>query len=273
MSQSFKKHLATVKGQFSDQRLEALGLRPLLALLLLALALVALIGGVIGYNLGQQQGHHAATTAMKGEMGEALTPEMIQSLRLENDILKTETTTLTQERDISLNNVNLLRDEIEALKLNNAQLMQLNDVLSQEVVKDGGIPLGIVAAQIAALPENGYEYRFDVAMMSKDGKPKKLTPTLVLLNETSMVEVPIKPASYEVHGVAHIRGRFIMPEGFHPQQMKLTLSADGKKKEQLYDWRVGKVIDNAPSRLAEVSAISAHPIDNSSNSDSGDSGQ
>lgn len=226
---------------------------PILGVFLVGIVLVAIIAGSIGYKIGHGQGLHTASVVATDEKGGALTTEDIKAIRLENDILKTETATLTQERDISLNNLNLLKDEMETLKTSYLQLEQLNEVLAKVAIKEGGVPLGMLGAQIVALPDNAFEYRFDVAMLARDGRGKTLTPRLTLLNATSMVEIPLKPKSYEIEGVANIRGRFIMPEGFNPRQIRLTLSVDGKHLEQLYDWKVGKVTTSTPKMGDNVS--------------------
>ncbi|MDO5651612.1 MAG: hypothetical protein Q4G13_05705 [Moraxella sp.] len=241
---------------------EQSAIKQLLILFLLAVGLVALIAGVLGYKFGYRQGSHNAVLTVTDDKGIALTTTDIQALRLENDILKSEMATLVQERDISLNNLNLLRDELSTLKTSHLQLEQLNEILAQSVAKDGGIPLKVLAAQIAPLPENTFEYRFDVVMLGKDGQGKTLVPKLTLLNATSMADIPLEPSSYNLKGVANIRGRFVMPDGFTPKQMRLVLRVDDQKIEQLYNWRVGKVIDNAPTSLANAPATDNRPISN-----------
>lgn len=226
---------------------------PILGVFLVGIVLVAIVAGSIGYKIGHGQGLHAASVVAVDEKGEALTTDDIKAIRLQNDILKTETATLTQERDISLNNLNLLKDEMETLKVSYLQLEQLNEVLSKVAIKEGGVPLGMLGAQIVSLPDNAFEYRFDVAMLSRDGRGKTLTPKLTLLNATSMVEIPLKPATYTIQGVANIRGRFIMPDGFSPRQIRLKLTVDGKHLEQLYDWKVGKVMNSSPKLGDNVS--------------------
>ena len=108
-----------------------------------------------------------------------------------------------------------------------------------------------MASEIISLPNDTFEYRFDVSMLDISGKAVKMIPKLTLLNETSMVEVPLEPSSYDIRGVANIRGRFIMPEGFEPKQMKLELVAGNQKVQQLYNWQIGKIITNAPPSLAK----------------------
>lgn len=232
----------------------------LLVLFLLSIAVIALIAGVIGYKFGRYQGSNSAVLSISDSSGRALSITEIRSLKLENDILKSEMETLIQERDISLNNLNLLRDEMANLRTSNLQLEQLNETLFKAVALDGGIPLKVLAAQIAPLPENTYEYRFDVAMLAEDGQSKTLVPKLTLLNSTDMVTIPLTPSTYDLKGVANIRGRFVMPEGFTPKQIHLVLEVDGQKIDQRYNWRVGEVIANAPSSLADAPKIDHSPI-------------
>lgn len=210
----------------------------ILVLFLIALAFVAFIAGVIGYKIGHRQGAHQAAVVAINDDGKTLTTDDIKAIRLESEINKTELSTLMQERDISLNNLNLLREEMQALKQNQESLEKLNDVLMRAAVQEGGLPLKVLSSQILALPDNAYEYHFEVAMLSEDGQGKTLIPELTLLNSTSMVPIPLSPKSYDLNGIAKIEGRFIMPEEFSPSQMKLKLSVDGKNLEELYDWRV-----------------------------------
>ncbi len=254
---SFKKFKTTLTS------FQWVGIWQILALFLMALALTALIAGSIGYQIGHRQGHSSALSSVSDGSGGQLSPEEIQALRLENDILKTETQTLTQERDISINNLTLLRDETQTLKLTLLKTEQLNQLLTQEIAQKGGVPLKVLGAEIAALPEKGYEYRFDVALFTQDGQSRTLIPSMTLLNETSMVDVPLIPATYDIQGIAHVRGRFIMPDGFVPKQIKLKLVADTEETVQLYDWQVGKAIEGSPATLGEIGDIDTRPINNS----------
>jgi len=114
------------------------------------------------------------------------------------------------------------------------------------------------------LPENAFEYRFDVGMVDRSGQTKKLTPKLTLLDDVNMVEVPIEPASYDINGVARVRGRFIMPKDFKPKQIKVELAAAGQNIEQVYDWQEGERLDNLPYSLAETPNTDDRPIQDSS---------
>lgn len=73
-----------------------------------------------------------------------------------------------------------------------------------------------------------------------------------------MVEIPLKPSTYDVQGIARIRGRFVMPEEFEPKQIKIELTAGTEHTEQLYDWQVGKVI--GVNEGEDMSTLSDRPI-------------
>lgn len=128
------------------------------------------------------------------------------------------------------------------------------------MVEQGGVALKVIGSEIGSLPENTFEYRFDVAMIDVSGRSVRMVPRLTLLNATSMVEIPLEPSSYDINGVANIRGRFVMPEGFSPRQMKLELVAGDQKIQQLYDWQVGKIISDAPASLSEADGADNRPI-------------
>lgn len=210
----------------------------ILVLFLLALIVASLIMVFIGYQFGYRQGLHSTINNIKN------TTQMsadITTLSAENDRLKQELSTANQERDISRNNLDQLRGDYENIKKINLQLVQVNDLLKSAVAQYGGVALNIIGSEIISLPNNTFEYRFDVAMVDVSGKAVTMVPKLTLLNATSMVEIPLQPASYEIKGVANIHGRFIMPEGFEPKQIKIEMTAGTQKVRQLYNWQIGKL--------------------------------
>ncbi|STY79343.1 hypothetical protein [Moraxella catarrhalis] len=229
----------------------------ILALFLIALAVSALIVAVIGYKFGYRQGMHSVERTVLAKHDTAVN---VSELTAENVRLKQEMTTAIQERDISRSTLNNLRTDYDNLKTTNLQLEQVNELLKNAVAEQGGVALSIMASEIIALPNDTFEYRFDVSMLDISGKAVKMIPKLTLLNETSMVEIPLEPSSYDIRGVANIRGRFIMPDGFEPKQMKLELVAGNQKVQQLYNWQIGKIITNAPPSLAKMSNSSHRPI-------------
>lgn len=228
----------------------------ILALFLVALIFVSLIVAFIGYQFGHRQGYHNANVAQTNQETSADPSVLIAK----NAKLKEDIDIITKERDISLGNAQRLTEENKSLEDKNLQLTQVNNLLKASVASQGGVALKIIAAEIVSLPENTFEYRFDVAMIDVSGKAVRMIPTLRLLNATSMVEIPLDPSSYDIDGVAHIRGRFVMPEGFAPRQMKLELMAGNQKIQQLYNWRVGKVISNVQSSSSKIDRTNNRPI-------------
>ncbi|MEJ6069363.1 hypothetical protein MT378_16590, partial [Psychrobacter sp. 16-Bac2893] len=163
--------------------------------------------------------------------------------------------------EISLANLKELRENQQAIMVENRQVAQLNDLYAEIVSEKGGMPLQILGAKIEPLPENAFEYGFDIGMLASDGKAKRLNPTLTLLDDDDFVEVPLEPVSYTIEGVTRIRGRFTMPAGFKPLQIKLNLKAAGQEVEQLYDWKLGAKVDNMPLSLLDLPDVDESPIE------------
>ncbi len=228
----------------------------ILALFLAALIFTLLVVAFIGYQVGHRQGVHAAKDLKSDQAVSA----DVNTLAAENAKLKEDVDALTKERDISMGNLERLTEEQKALETKNLQLAQVNDLLKSSVAEQGGVALKVIGSEIGSLPENTFEYRFDVAMIDVSGRSVRMVPRLTLLNATSMVEIPLEPSSYDINGVANIRGRFVMPEGFSPRQMKLELVAGDQKIQQLYDWQVGKIISDAPASLSEADGTDNRPI-------------
>lgn len=233
-----------------------------LVLFVLAMVITAIVALMFGQKIGYQRGYHSSQAEIaQSADGESLTSEQVQALKLKNEILANDVATAKQELAISLTNLDELRETDESLKVANRQLKQVNKVFADYISDQGGMPLQVIGAKIEPLPENAFEYRFDVAMLSKDGSAKTLRPTLTLLNDDSLVEVPLEPKRYDINGVARIRGRFMMPKDFKPLQVKLTLSAGGQSSEQLYNWRLGSTIEDMPISLAELPEVDNNPVD------------
>ncbi|MDO5768179.1 MAG: hypothetical protein Q4P13_01630 [Psychrobacter sp.] len=234
-----------------------------LVLFVMAIMATAIVAVLLGHKIGYQRGAHSIQAkAAKSATGEALSAEQVEALKLKNEILANDVATAKQELAISLSNVDELRRDDETLKISNRQLEQVNEVFASYIASKGGLPLKVIGVKMAPLPENAFEYRFDVAMVSPDGSAKTLTPTLTLLNDDSLVEVPLDPKRYDINGVARIRGRFMMPEGFKPMQVKLTLKAGSQSIEQLYDWQLGSNVEDMPLSLAELPEVDENPVDN-----------
>lgn len=234
----------------------------LLALFVVVVLVTATVGLLFGHKLGYQRGFHSMQTETKQAMiNSSEATKELEKLRLSNKIATKQSATAKQELAISLANIKELRENQKELTVENRQLAQLNEAYAEIVVDQGGMPLKILGAKIKPLPENSFEYGFDVGMLSSDGQAKRLQPTLTLLNDNSLVEVPLDPAVYTIDGITRMRGRFTMPTGFRPLQVKLNLQAGGQKVEQLYNWSLGASVDNMPLSLLDLSEVDESPIE------------
>jgi len=232
-----------------------------LALFVVAVLVTAVVGLVFGHKLGYQRGFHSMETQAKQAIIDGTeATAALEDLRLSNKIATNQAATAKQELAISLANLNELRENQQALTVENRQVIQLNEVYADVISDKGGMPLQVLGAKIEPLPENAFEYGFDIGMLSSDGQAKRLRPTLTLLNNDDLVEVPLDPASYAIEGIVRIRGRFVMPSGFKPLQAKLSLQAGGQEMEQLYDWRLGDRVDNMLPSLLDLPEVDESPI-------------
>ncbi len=235
--------------------------RIVLALFGAVLLIVVLTVSNFVYKIAYEKGYDSSNKETKILTdGIEMNTEGVKSIQLENKVLKSETEAAKQERDISLNNLVEMRERVKKLQTSNAQLQQTIDIYGKNIMSRGGIPLQIIGAKIAPLPEGAYEYRFDILQLTKDGKVQELKPSIKLLTKTSFVSIPLEPSSYEIKGVARVRGRFVMPKGFTPSQMQLNLTAGSEELEQVYNWKLGKRTNNLPLSLAEIPDTDDSPI-------------
>ncbi len=226
-----------------------------------SLFLVALVSLLFGRQIGYHQGEsHAVEQAKIAAGGEEISGENFKALKLKAETLQNALVIAQQERDISLNNLAELRLDEQELKVTNLQLQQNDEIFTKLLAKQGGIPLQIIGAKSVPLPENAYEYRYDVTMLDKSNQPKRLTPKMTLLDETHMVEVPLEPNTYNIHGMARVRGRFVMPKAFTPKQVKVEFESSGEHIEKIYDWQLGEPVDNMPYSLAETPETDKSPV-------------
>ncbi len=233
-----------------------------LALFVVAILVTAIVGLVFGHKLGYQRGFHSMQNeAQQAIINSSEASKELEDLRLSNKIATNQAATAKQELAISLANLTELRDNQQELTVENRQVSQLNELYADVITDKGGMPLQVLGAKIEPLPENAFEYGFDIGMLSADGKAKRLRPTLTLLNDDDFVEVPLDPASYTIEGIVRIRGRFMMPSGFKPLQAKLSLQAGGEEVEQLYDWKLGDRVDNMPLSLLDLPEVDESPIE------------
>lgn len=232
-----------------------------LVLFVVAVLVTAVAGLVFGHKLGYQRGFHSMEAQAKQAIIDGTeATKALEDLRLSNKIATNQAATAKQELAISLANLKELRENQQALTVENRQVSQLNDIYADVITEKGGMPLQVLGAKIEPLPEDAFEYGFDIGMLSADGQAKRLKPTLTLLNNDDLVEVPLDPASYAIEGIVRIRGRFMMPSGFKPLQAKLSLQAGGQEVEQLYDWKLGDRVDNVLPSLLDLPEIDESPI-------------
>ena len=233
----------------------------ILVLFTSAVLLTGVIATAFGHKFGYYRGYQASQndTKLKGD-AQQLTAEDIKKLKQNVQSLTSQLNTAKQERDISLNNLGQMRQDIQELEVKNLQLIQLNEVYADRVVEQGGLPLQVVGAKMEPLPENAFEYRFDVGMLAKDGHQHRLKPTLTLLDEDNLVDVPLEPSTYDIKGIARIRGRFVMPKGFSPKQAKLNLESNGQEVEQIYNWQLASPVEKMPLSLSEIPETDQRPV-------------
>ena len=255
---SFRNNNVPISGIASSQR----GASTLvLALFVVAVLVTAVVGLVFGHKLGYQRGLHSMETEAKQAIIDSTeATQALEDLRLSNKIATNQAATAKQELAISLANLKELRESQQELAVENKQVSQLNELYSDVIREKGGMPLQVLGAKISPLPENAFEYGFDIGMLSSDGQAKRLRPVLTLLNNDDLVEVPLDPAYHMIEGIVRIRGRFVMPSGFRPLQAKLTLQAGGQKVEQLYDWKLGDSVDNMLPSLLDLPEVDESPI-------------
>lgn len=235
----------------------------LLALFAVAMIVTAMVAILFGHKLGYQSGYYSQQSENQQAAinSEQATTEL-KDLRISNKVLTNQVATAKQELTISLNNLDELRQSQRDLAVESSQVNQLNELYADFISENGGLPLQVLGAKIEPLPENAFEYGFDVGMLSSKGSAQSLTATLTLQNDDDFVEVPLDPARFSIQGVVRIRGRFIMPTGFKPSQVKLTLKAGDEEVEQLYDWTIGDMVDSMPLSLLDLPEPDQSPIDN-----------
>lgn len=233
-----------------------------LALFVIVVLVTAMVGLIFGHKIGYQRGFHSMQTETKQAMiNSTQATKELEKLRLSNKIATNQAATSKQELEISLANIKELRENQKELTIENKQVAQLNEIYADLISEKGGMPLQILGAKIEPLPENAFEYGFDIGMLASDGQAKRLKPTLTLLNANDFVEVPLEPSTYMIEGIVRIRGRFIMPAGFKPIQIKLSLESGQQKVEQLYDWKLGDRVDSMPLSLLDLPAVDESPIE------------
>lgn len=233
----------------------------LLVLFIAAVLVTAIVALMLGHQLGYQRGYYALQNETKlSAVDIEQTSKSLKDLKVKNRVLANQVATAKQELLISLNNLDELRETQKEIKVESQQVSQLNELYAKLITKQGGMPLQILGAKIDPLPENAFEFGFDVGMLSEDDQAKNLAVTLTLQDKDNFIEVPLDPANYAIQGIVRIRGRFVMPAGFKPLQVKLNLEAGDQKVEQLYDWKLGDMVDNMPLSLLDLPEVDQSPI-------------
>lgn len=234
----------------------------LLPLFVVAVLVTAIVALVFGHKLGYQRGYYSLQSeANQAAINNKQATNEVKDLRISNKVLTNQVATAKQELTISLASLDDLRQAQQKLKTENQQVSQLNELYAKVITEKGGMPLQILGAKIEPLPENAFEYGFDVGMLSENGEAKNLTVMLTLQNSDSFVIVPLEPERYAIEGIVRIRGRFVMPVGFKPLQVKLSLESGNQKVEQLYDWKLGAMVDNMPLSLLDLPEVTQEPIE------------
>lgn len=234
----------------------------LLPLFVVAVLVTAIVALVFGHKLGYQRGYYSLQSeANQAAINNKQATNEVKDLRISNKVLTNQVATAKQELTISLASLDDLRQAQQKLKTENQQVSQLNELYAKVITEKGGMPLQILGAKIEPLPENAFEYGFDVGMLSENSEAKNLTVMLTLQDSDSFVIVPLEPERYAIEGIVRIRGRFVMPVGFKPLQVKLSLESGNQKVEQLYDWKLGAMVDNMPLSLLDLPEVTQEPIE------------
>lgn len=215
------------------------------------------VGAGAGY-LGQWLGFKLGADSL-GETAKAYhkLKSEAESRDKELEDMKQKLTLAIQERDVSLNNMEEIRENIAMLQRREEFLVSQRDAYQSMVAKKGGVSLKIYDQKIKPLPENAFEYRFDLMLVQpKDKAARNITVDLTLIDGEAIVRVPLKQSRYEIDGFKRIQGRFIMPKGFTPKKLKIAISGVGKENVvQYYNWSLGKRVQGMPAGLIDVPAL------------------
>lgn len=225
--------------------------KKLFVLFLLSILVAGAGAGYLGHWLGFKLGAES--------FGE--TAKAYHKLRSEADgrekliaELKQKSTVAMQERDISLKNMEDIRDNLAVMQRREEFLIAQRDAYQSMVANQGGVSLKVYDQKIKPLPENAFEYRFDLVLVqAKDRPARHINVDLTLLDGDAIVRVPLRQSRYEIDGFKRVQGRFIMPKGFTPKKLKLVVQGVGEENVvQYYRWGYGKKIQNMPAGLADV---------------------
>lgn len=233
----------------------------LLLLFITAILVSAVVAAFIGHKIGYQRGYYVLQSeANKALQSSQAASSELEKLRSDNKAMTAQTEAAKQELEISLDSIKSLQKNQQEIQVEARKVAQTNAVYQAFITEEGGMPLRIVGARITPLPENAFEYGFDVAMLSEDGQAKPLSVSLSLQNRDDFIEVPLETSRFTIEGIERIRGRFMMPKGFKPLQVKLVLKSGDETITQLYDWRLGAMVDDMPLSLIDLPEVSDDPV-------------
>ena len=233
----------------------------LLLLFITAILVSAVVAAFIGHKIGYQRGYYVLQSeANKALQSSQAASSELEKLRSDNKAMTAQTEAAKQELEISLDSIKSLQKNQQEIQVEARKVAQTNAVYQAFITEEGGMPLRIVGARITPLPENAFEYGFDVAMLSEDGQAKPLSVSLSLQNRDDFIDVPLETSRFTIEGIERIRGRFMMPKGFKPLQVKLVLKSGDETITQLYDWRLGAMVDDMPLSLIDLPEVSDDPV-------------
>lgn len=233
----------------------------LLLLFITAILVSAVVAAFIGHKIGYQRGYYVLQSeADKALQSSRAASSELEKLRSDNKAMTAQTEAAKQELEISLDSIKSLQKNQQEIQVEARKVAQTNAVYQAFITEEGGMPLRIVGARITPLPENAFEYGFDVAMLSEDGQAKPLSVSLSLQNRDDFIDVPLETSRFAIKGIERIRGRFMMPKGFKPLQVKLVLKSGDETITQLYNWRLGAMVDDMPLSLIDLPEVSDDPV-------------
>ncbi len=215
----------------------------------LAGILSALGGGVLGYRLGHEQGMSAigASAAQVAELQKTLKTQKSAIASISQAM-----TTVTQERDIALENDHNLQaklaEENDLRQLADARLL----TLATELSKRGGLDLQIRDIAIVPLPQRAFEYRIDLLGIRPNNHEMTGTLTLQLLSGANMVNIPLTDSQFKFTTAERLTGRWTMPANFKPEFLNVVVNSNGQTSEKRFAWEKGDTVPLTASTLDDL---------------------
>ena len=217
-----------------------------------------------GFAIGQWSGFRIGANSL-GDTARAYKQLKVDNKELstQNSAYQIEFSRLSQETDAAVNNLSSYRDAVEILRGREELYVKQTDVLRSMLPESMTPKLEVLSASMEPLPERAYEYQFDVMLIQPQGRPERtVSADLQLIDGESVVRVPLSQDRYQLSGLKRIEGRFIMPSGFTPTQLKLVLSGGGDTLNKLYRWGSGEVISYLPNNLNEIEPLTTSQLPN-----------